>query len=121
MPDKLPDVRREQLTRDRCVVCGGKIEDPSSLLAVCFACRMDAMVPAWFGNAERYGLSHTFGTHNAGVRPASGVPLLDLASPVRSDALRGLMTEARLYARQLQEQQQGLEHDEGNRATGTVF
>ncbi len=97
----------------RCRKCGGKIEDPSSLLALCYGCRLDLLVPSWYENAEDYGEVVKGDPIKARRQPVMGVSILSSPSPVRSDDIAQHVSASALAARIAREQVQGAEQDIG--------
>jgi hypothetical protein len=107
------------LTNNRtCVVCGDKIEDASSLLAVCYGCRLDAMVPADYQRHEDYRLSGLVMHPNARCRPGTGKPLLDGRLPPRCCDVAPLAGQAYILHRSKQERQEGLDNVEPPKKIG---
>jgi len=79
-----------------CRKCGGKIEDPNSHVALCFACRLAACVPPWYEDAEGYYTCPTWHIPKAVHTPRTGVDLLDTPSGVRVTDILAAMSAAEL-------------------------
>ena len=95
----------------QCRKCGGKIEDPNSLVPDCFACRLAANVPSWYEGAEGY---HTCRVHHiprARHTPRTGVDLLDTPSGVRIADMAMLLTAAQMDSLRAFEAATGQAHD----------
>jgi len=74
----------------KCKDCGGKIENPNSNVALCFACRLAAYLPAWYESAEGYYIDPVHHIPRARYTPATGVALLDAPHASRvPDGMRG--------------------------------
>lgn len=96
-----------------CRHCRDGIEDPNSLLDLCYGCRLDLLIPDDYPAREDYGYVMPGDPIKARRRPATGVGVLDAPPPVRSDDIAARVRPAALAARCRHEQDEGESQDIG--------
>ena len=103
--------KRECKRMRKCRKCGGKIEDPDSLVPDCFACRLAAAVPHWYEDAEEYYTCRVHHIPRARHTPLTGVDLLDTPHASRISDIITRLSAAQIGSLQAAEQAVGASHD----------